>query len=71
MQGVIGDMRVTMWKVWLMLQQPYPDDYVLATGETHSVREFVQKAFNCIGRKSNGKVKENMRKGSMLLLVMY
>ncbi|KAG9295777.1 hypothetical protein G9A89_009005 [Geosiphon pyriformis] len=31
--------------MWLMLQQEYPDDYVLATGETHSVKEFVEKAF--------------------------
>jgi len=29
----------------LMLQQPEPDDYVIATGETHSVREFIEKAF--------------------------
>ena len=31
--------------MWRMLQQDQPDDYVVATGETHSVREFVQKAF--------------------------
>ncbi len=31
--------------MWLMLQQELPDDYVIATGETHSVREFVEKAF--------------------------
>lgn len=31
--------------MWLMLQQDAPDDYVLATGETHSVREFVEEAF--------------------------
>lgn len=35
--------------MWLMLQQPEPDDYVIATGETHSVREFVEKAFNQVG----------------------
>ena len=34
---------------WLILQQPQPDDYVLATGETHSVREFVELAFAEIG----------------------
>ncbi len=33
----------------LMLQQDDPDDYVIATGETHSVREFVQAAFDCVG----------------------
>jgi GDPmannose 4,6-dehydratase len=37
--------------MWLMLQQDAPDDYVLATGETHSVREFVEIAFACIGRR--------------------
>ena len=37
--------------MWLMLQQSQPDDYVLATGETHSVREFTEKAFYHIGRK--------------------
>lgn len=36
--------------MWLMLQQPQPGDYVLATGETHSVREFVELAFAEIGR---------------------
>jgi GDPmannose 4,6-dehydratase len=35
--------------MWLMLQQENPDDYVIATGETHSVREFVEKAFKYIG----------------------
>jgi GDPmannose 4,6-dehydratase len=35
--------------MWTMLQQPEPDDYVIATGETHSVREFVEKAFDCVG----------------------
>lgn len=33
-----------------MLQQSTPDDYVIATGETHSVREFVEAAFQHIGR---------------------
>ena len=31
--------------MWLMLQQDEPDDYVVATGETHSVREFLEQAF--------------------------
>jgi GDPmannose 4,6-dehydratase len=35
--------------MWLMLQQPKPDDYVVATGETHSVREFLEEAFACVG----------------------
>jgi GDPmannose 4,6-dehydratase len=35
--------------MWLMLQQERPDDYVVATGETHSVREFLQEAFDYAG----------------------
>ncbi len=35
--------------IWRIVQQPEPDDYVLATGEAHSVREFVEKAFALIG----------------------
>ncbi|HYE31523.1 MAG TPA: GDP-mannose 4,6-dehydratase [Methylomirabilota bacterium] len=35
--------------MWLMLQQPEPDDYVIATNETHSVREFLEIAFAHVG----------------------
>ncbi|MGC8827552.1 MAG: GDP-mannose 4,6-dehydratase, partial [Anaerolineae bacterium] len=35
--------------MWLMLQQDEPDDYVIATGETHSVRELCEVAFSCVG----------------------
>jgi GDPmannose 4,6-dehydratase len=35
--------------MWLMLQQDKPDDYVVATGETHSVREFLDAAFGLVG----------------------
>jgi len=35
--------------MWRMLQQKQPDDYVVATGETHSVREFIEAAFRCAG----------------------
>jgi GDPmannose 4,6-dehydratase len=35
--------------MWLMLQQPAGDDYVVATGETHSVREFLDEAFSLVG----------------------
>lgn len=35
--------------MWLMLQQKYPDDYVIATGEAHSVKEFVEKSFDIVG----------------------
>ncbi len=34
--------------MWLMLQQEKPDDYVIATGETHTVKEFVEEAFSCV-----------------------
>jgi GDPmannose 4,6-dehydratase len=36
--------------MWLMLQHPEPDDYVIATGEMHSVREFAEAAFALVGR---------------------
>src|SRR5579883_2182179 len=35
--------------MWMMLQQPEPDDYVVGTGETHTVREFAEIAFDCAG----------------------
>ena len=35
--------------MWLMLQQPEPDDFVIATGETHSVRELCGVAFGLVG----------------------
>ncbi|MGA2068453.1 MAG: GDP-mannose 4,6-dehydratase [Thermoguttaceae bacterium] len=35
--------------MWLMLQQPEPDDFVIATGEARSVRDFCQAAFACVG----------------------
>ncbi len=44
--GFAGDYVEAMW---LMLQQPSPDDYVIATGETHSVREFLEEAFGIVG----------------------
>jgi GDPmannose 4,6-dehydratase len=34
--------------MWLMLQEDEPDDYVVATGETHSIREFLDISFNCV-----------------------
>src|SRR2546430_1477369 len=45
-----GHARDYVEGLWLILQQNEPDDYVLATGESHSVREFVAKAFAHIGR---------------------
>lgn len=44
--GYAGDYIRVMW---LMLQQDKPEDYVIATGESHSVKEFVEIAFACIG----------------------
>jgi GDPmannose 4,6-dehydratase len=44
-----GHAREYVEAMWLMLQQPEPDDYVVATGETHSVREFVELAFHQVG----------------------
>ncbi|MFN5298288.1 MAG: GDP-mannose 4,6-dehydratase [Planctomycetaceae bacterium] len=44
--GFAGDYVRAMW---MMLQQSEPDDYVVGTGETHSVREFVQIAFQHVG----------------------
>ena len=46
-----GDARDYVKGMWLILQQDKPDDYVLATGETHSVREFIELAFAETGRK--------------------
>jgi GDPmannose 4,6-dehydratase len=45
-----GHARDYVEGMWLMLQQDQPDDYVLATGEMHSVREFVEHAFAHVGR---------------------
>ena len=44
--GFAGDYVEGMW---LMLQQEQPEDYVLATGETHTVREFCRLAFSHVG----------------------
>jgi GDPmannose 4,6-dehydratase len=45
-----GHARDYVEGMWRILQQDEPDDYVLATGETHTVREFVELAFHHIGR---------------------
>ena len=44
--GFAGDFVEAMW---LMLQQKKPQDFVIATGQTHSVREFAERAFRCVG----------------------
>ena len=45
-----GHARDFVEGMWLIVQQPHPDDYVLATGESHSVREFVERAFSHVGK---------------------
>jgi GDPmannose 4,6-dehydratase len=47
--------------MWLMLQHDTPDDYVVATGETHSVREFLEEAFSCVGLDWQQHVEINAR----------
>jgi GDPmannose 4,6-dehydratase len=44
-----GHAREYVEAMWMMLQQPIPDDYVIGTGECHSVREFVELAFSRVG----------------------
>jgi GDPmannose 4,6-dehydratase len=44
-----GYAREYVEAMWLMLQRDQPDDYVISTGATHSVREFVERAFALVG----------------------
>lgn len=44
-----GHAQEYVYGMWLMLQQDVPDDFVLATGDTHTVREFIEIAFKSIG----------------------
>lgn len=48
-----GHARDYVRAMWLMLQQETPDDYVVATGRTVSVREFCRIAFDCVGLDYN------------------
>jgi GDPmannose 4,6-dehydratase len=68
-----GHARDYVEGMWLMLQQDEPDDYVLATGEAHSVREFVEAAFAHVGRhiewRGKGVQEIGMEKGSNQPLV--
>jgi GDPmannose 4,6-dehydratase len=54
--GYAGDYVRAMW---LMLQQETPDDYVVATGENHSVRELVEVAFGHVGLRAEDHVRED------------
>lgn len=56
--GFAGDYVEAMW---LMLQQPAPDDYVIATGETHTVKEFLDVVFGHIGLEWKRHVKIDPR----------
>jgi len=47
--------------MWMMLQQDQPDDYVVATGETHSVREFIEETFACLDLDWEKHVKYDQR----------
>jgi GDPmannose 4,6-dehydratase len=47
--------------MWLMLQQEKPDDYVVATNETHSVRDFCEAAFSAVGLDWQKYVKHDSR----------
>ncbi len=58
--GFAGDYVEAMW---LMLQADEADDYVIATGETHSVREFCQLAFECAGMPVSWRGKGNAEQG--------
>jgi GDPmannose 4,6-dehydratase len=56
-----GHARDYVRAMWMMLQQESPDDYVIATGEMHSVREFAQVAFAQVGLDYRDYVKEDPR----------
>lgn len=58
-----GHARDFVEGMWLIAQQPQADDYVLATGEAHSVREFVEKAFLCVGKRIVWRKSEVNEKG--------
>lgn len=49
--------------MWLMLQQETPDDFVIATGHTHTVREFVEEACRFIGKTITWKEKDSLEYG--------
>src|SRR5215831_2273170 len=54
--GFAGDYVDAMWR---MLQQPTADDFVVATGETHAVRELVEVAFGCVGLRWEDHVRQD------------
>ena len=68
-----GHARDYVEGMWMIVQQPQPNDYVLATGEDHSVREFVERAFAHVGRKitweGKGKSERGIEAGTGKVLV--
>jgi len=67
--GFAGDYVDAMWR---MLQQPTADDYVVATGESHTVRDLVEVAFGCVGLDWRQHVREDpalLRPAEVELLV--
>lgn len=56
-----GHAREYVRAMWLMLQQPTPDDYVIATGETHTVGEFAEAAFAEVGLDYRAYVTDDQR----------
>ncbi|MDP3958239.1 MAG: GDP-mannose 4,6-dehydratase [bacterium] len=58
-----GHAKDFAYGMWLMLQHKEPDDFVLATGETHSVREFAEEAAKCLGMEIVWKGKGIKEKG--------
>jgi GDPmannose 4,6-dehydratase len=58
-----GHARDYVEAMWLMMQQPKGDDYVIATGEMHSVREFVERAFGEVGRSIEWRGKGEKEEG--------
>ena len=63
--------------MWLMLQQKTPEDFVLATGQTHSVRQFVQLAFQEIGKEiiwegqNESEIGKDKETGNILVKVRF
>jgi len=70
-----GHSQDYVYGMWLMLQQDTPDDYVLATHETRTVRDFVEKAFKVVGieveweGKGIGEIGRNKKTGKILIKV--
>ena len=56
--GFAGDYVEAMW---MMLQQDQPDDYVIATGESHTVKEFLDKTFEVAGLRVEDHLRINPR----------